>query len=220
MIDPKSDADNQPMRIDIISDVVCPWCIIGYKQLEKAQAATGIPVVVYWHPFELNPEMAEAGEDLLDHVARKYGSTREQSQKARERLAALGAELGFTFNYADDMRMVNSFRAHQLLHWAATQERQHQLKMALFSAYFTDRKNIDDPEVLAAAAEAAGLDPAEAKAVLADARFADQVKKHAAFWTSRGVDGVPTMQFDGRQALVGAQGVETYAMTLAQLSPR
>ena len=212
------DADVQSLRIDIVSDVVCPWCIIGYKQLEKAQATTGVPTVVFWHPFELNPEMTEAGEDLFDHVARKYGSTREQSQRARERLTALGNELGFTFDYADDMRMLNSFRAHQLIHWATRQERQHLLKMALFSAFFTDRRNIDDAAVLADAAAVVDLDPHEAKAVLADARFAKEVRQHEAFWTSRGVDGVPTMIFDGRQALIGAQGVENYANVLTQLA--
>ncbi len=209
-----SDADRGPIRIDIVSDVVCPWCIIGYKQLERAQAQSGIPAVVFWHPFELNPEMAEDGEDLFEHVAAKYGSTREQSLKSRAKLAALGEALGFTFDYADDMRMVNTFRAHQLLHWAASEGRQHQLKIALFGAFFTERKDVSDPEALASIAAGVGLDRGEALSVLAEARFADQVRKHEVFWTSRGVQGVPTMVFDGRQALVGAQGEERYAAML------
>lgn len=218
MTESAEDGGHPPVRIDIVSDVVCPWCIIGYKQLEQAQAASGVPAIVYWHPFELNPEMPDEGEDLFEHVAGKYGSTREQSRKARERLTALGAELGFTFDYADDMRMVNSFRAHQLLHWAGPKGRQHQLKMALFSAFFTGRRDVSDPAVLAQAAAEVGLNRAEAEAVLSDGRFAEQVRKHEAFWASRGVQGVPTMILDGRQALVGAQGVGNYAAVLRTLA--
>ncbi len=102
---------DQPIRIDIVSDVVCPWCIIGYKQLERAIALTGIPAEIAWHPFELNPEMAPEGENLREHLAAKYGTTPDGSRQARARLTALGAELDFTFDYADDMRMVNTFRA-------------------------------------------------------------------------------------------------------------
>ena len=210
-----------PIRIDIVSDVVCPWCIIGYKQLEKAQAEKGLPAVVYWHPFELNPDMADEGEDLFEHVAAKYGSTREQSQKAREKLKALGDDLGFAFNYTDGQRMVNTFRAHQLLHWASKEGAQHQLKMALFNAVFTERRDVHDPEILADIADDVGLDRDQALVILQDARFADQVRKHEEFWTSRGVQGVPTIVFDGRYALVGAQGEENYlAMFEKVLSER
>lgn len=218
MTDVENGNDPPPVRIDIVSDVVCPWCIIGYKQLEKAQAATGVPAVVYWHPFELNPAMPAEGQDLFEHITAKYGSTVEQSRKARERLTTLGAELGFAFDYADDMRMVNTFRAHQLLHWAGVEGRQHQLKMALFDAFFTERKDVNDPEVLIDAAAAAGLDRDQAGAVLADGRFAEQTRRHEAFWTSRGVDGVPTMVFDGKQALIGAQGIENYTAMLTSLT--
>ena len=204
----------QPIRIDIISDVVCPWCIIGYKQLERAQSETGVPAVIYWHPFELNPDMPEEGEDLSDHITAKYGTTPEDGEKARSKLTALGEDLGFTFGYADDMRMVNTFRAHQLLHWTASKGRQHQMKMALFSAYFTDRRNVDDPMVLVDVATSIGLDAKEATSMLSEARFADKVRQHEAFWTSRGVQGVPTMVFEGQHALIGAQGVEGYRKML------
>lgn len=204
----------EAVRIDIVSDVVCPWCVIGYKQLEQAQVETGIPAVLHWHPFELNPEMPEEGEDLFEHVAGKYGTTLDASRKARSKLEALGSELGFRFDYADDMRMVNTFRAHQLLHWAASEGRQHQMKMALFSAYFTDGKDVNDPDVLRDVAERIGLDPTEATAVLDDARFADQVRRHETFWTSRGVQGVPAIVFSGREALLGAQGVDNYRSLL------
>ena len=95
------------VRIDIVSDVVCPWCVIGFKQLEKALELTAIAAEIDWHPFELNPHMAEEGENLREHLAAKYGTTREESIRARARLTELGDELGFTFNYSDDMRMYN-----------------------------------------------------------------------------------------------------------------
>lgn len=202
------------VRIDIVSDVVCPWCVIGYKQLEQAQAETGIPAILHWHPFELNPEMPDEGEDLFEHVAGKYGTTQDDSRKARSKLEGLGSALGFRFHYADGMRMVNTFRAHQILHWAASQGRQHQMKMALFAAYFTDGRNVNDPTVLCGVADHVGLDPEEATAVLNDARFADEVRRHEMFWTSRGVQGVPAILFGGRDALLGAQGVEAYRSML------
>ena len=208
------ESQGQPMRIDIVSDVVCPWCIIGYKQLERAQSETGVPVVVYWHPFELNPDMPEEGEDLSDHITAKYGTTPEDGKEARSKLTALGEELGFTFDYAGDMHMVNTFRAHQLLHWTASKGRQHQMKMALFSAYFTERRNVDAPKVLIDIAAGIGLDAEEARAVLSEARYADKVRQHETFWTSRGVQGVPTMVFEGQRALIGAQGVDAYRSML------
>lgn len=206
----------KPVRIDIVSDVVCPWCIIGYKQLEHAQLAANVPAVVFWHPFELNPNMPEEGQDLFEHVAEKYGSTLEKSREARSNLTELGATLGFAFDYADDMRMVNTFRAHQILHWAATKDQQHQMKMALFEAFFTRRMDVSDSEVLCDMAASQGLDRDEAERVLADARFADDVRQHETFWTSRGVQGVPAMVFNGRQALLGAQGIEAYKSMLQQ----
>lgn len=213
-----SEQNTADLRIDIVSDVVCPWCIVGYRQLEKALALTGLTAGIVWHPFELNPHMGVAGQDLREHLAEKYGTTAEQSAQARDRLSALGTELGFDFNYGDDMRMYNTFRAHQLLHWAGTEGRQHDLKMQLFSAFFTHQRNVDDPDVLADAAEITGLDRGEALAVLADGRYADQVRQQEQFWTSRGIQGVPSMIFNQRHLVSGAQGIENYASILRQLT--
>lgn len=215
-----TDSLASPIRIDIASDVVCPWCIIGYKQLERALAETGVQAEVHWHPFELNPQMPEEGEDLQQHVAAKYGATPDDSRKARERLTAMGAELGFTFDYAGDMKMVNTFRAHQLLHWAGSQGREHEhdLKMALFAAFFTDRKNVNDVEVLADVAASIGLHRDEALAVLRDARFAEPVRTAEQFWTSKGVQGVPAMIFNQKYLVTGAQGIENFASVLRQVS--
>lgn len=206
------------LRLDIISDVVCPWCLIGFKQFEQAMAVTGVSVQVFWHPFELNPDMPPEGENLREHIARKYGTSPEDSVKARARLTQLGADLGFAFNYADDMRMYNTFKAHQLLHWAGTQGRQHDLKMALFGSFFTHRRNVDDPEVLADAAAEIGLDRDAALAVLADGRYAEKIRQEEQFWTSRGIQGVPAMVFNQEHLLVGAQGIENYVTVQRQLT--
>ena len=206
------------IRIDIVSDVVCPWCIIGFKQLEQAVAESGIGVVVHWHPFELNPLMAEEGENLQEHVAAKYGTTPEGSRKARARLTELGASLGFTFDYADDMRMVNTFRAHQLLHWAESLGQGHQMKMALFAAFFTERRNVNDPHVLADVAASIDLDREEALAVLEDGRFAEDVRTREQFWTGHGIQGVPAMIFDRHYLVSGAQGVENYRAFLNKVA--
>ncbi len=210
--------ENRVLRIDIVSDVVCPWCIIGYKQLQQAIADTGIATELEWHPFELNPQMAEEGEDLREHLAAKYGTTPEESVQARAKLSDLGRELGFTFNFTDESRMHNTFKAHQLLHWAGEQERKHDLEMALFAAHFSHGRNIGDVEVLADIAAETGLDRDEAAAVLADGRYAKPVREAEQFWVSKGIRGVPAVIFDLKHLATGAQGVANFTAMLRQLT--
>jgi predicted DsbA family dithiol-disulfide isomerase len=211
-----------PLQVDIVSDVVCPWCIIGYKQLMKALAALPgqFDVTLHWHPFELNPHMPEAGQDLREHIAQKYGSSAQQSQSARARLSALGESLGFTFDYFDGMRMVNTFRAHQLLHWAAGQGLQTQLKLALFEAFFSRRENVNDPALLAEVAGRVGLDSAQASAVLSDARYATAVREEQQYWLERDVHAVPTFYFQQQYLVPGAQEAETFVRLLERIRAR
>ncbi|WP_269585707.1 DsbA family oxidoreductase [Roseibium sp. Sym1] len=209
--------DENVLQIDIVSDVVCPWCIVGFKQLEQAIGETGVSAAIKWHPFELNPEMEEGGENLREHIMRKYGSTAEQSQAARDKLTAIGADLGFDFRFTEDMRMVNTFKAHQLIHWAGPEGKEHPLKMALFRAYFRDGKDLNDHEVLADVAESIGLDRAEALKVLEDGRYADAIRQEEAFWTQNGIHGVPAVIFERRHLITGAQGAENYASIIRQL---
>ena len=208
----------QSLRIDIISDVMCPWCIIGYRQLALALAETGIEHEIHWHPFELNPQMPPEGQDAFEHVAEKYGSTRAQSDESRARMTELGTELGFDFRWSEGFRMHNTFHSHQLLHWADTQGRKHDLKMALFSAHFTDRRDLSDDEVLADIAGEIGLDRAEAAAVLQDQRFAAEVRQVENFWIKQGIRGVPAVVFERQHLVTGAQGVENYSRILEHLS--
>lgn len=218
----QAQAQPLPLTVDIVSDVVCPWCIIGYKQLMKALAALPgeFDVTLRWHPFELNPHMPEEGQNLREHIAQKYGSSAQQSESARARLSALGESLGFTFDYFDGMRMVNTFRAHQLLHWAAEQGRQTPLKLALFEAFFTRREDVNDPSVLAAVAGRAGLDSAQAGAVIADSRFASAVREDEALWLERDVHAVPTFYFQQQFMVPGAQEAESFVRLLQKIRAR
>ncbi|MBQ0760670.1 MAG: putative DsbA family dithiol-disulfide isomerase [Zhongshania sp.] len=206
------------LRIDIVSDVVCPWCVIGYRQLATALEASGTPHEIHWHPFELNPNMPTEGQNLQDHVAEKYGTTKAQSADSRVRMTEVGAEVGFEFHFAGDMRMHNTFNVHQLLHWANQQERTHDLKQALFTAHFTHGRNLSDDSVLADVAAEIGLDRSEALAVLEDQRFAADVRAAEKVWLDEGIQGVPAMIFNNRHLITGAQGVENYSRVLQELT--
>jgi len=214
-----TDSQSMPLRIDLVSDVVCPWCIIGYKQFRKAldERSDQIDLELHWHPFELNPQMPAEGQDLREHLAGKYGTTPEQSRAARERLTSIGESLGFEFNYSDDMRMVNTFRAHQLLHWAGEQGRQTELKMALFEAFFNRGEDVSEDGVLVAAAERAGLDGDEAAAVLGDARYAQAVREDQRQWLEQGIQAVPTFVINQQYMVQGAQEAEAFGRMMDKL---
>ena len=208
-----------PLKVDIVSDVVCPWCIIGYKQLMKALDAVSnrFEASIHWHPFELNPDMPPEGQDLREHIAMKYGTSPSQSGGARTRLTELGESLGFTFDYHDDMRMVNTFRAHQLLHWAGLKGAQTALKLALFSAFFSERKDVSQTDVLVDAAVGVGLDGAEARALLEDGRYAADVRQEQGHWLEREVYAVPTFFFQDRFPVPGAQEAATFERVLNKI---
>lgn len=209
-------ADAVPLRIDIVSDVVCPWCIIGLKQVEKALTLIGqdIAAETYWHPFELNPNMPPEGEDTAEHIARKYGSTPEQSRANRNRLSDIGNSVGFAFHYGEGMRIYNTFNAHKLLTifgsergWRA----QTALKMALFTAYFQERRDVSDIDVLCDIAEAQGMDRTIALAWIHDAALTTSVRAEMAHWTDQNITGVPAIIFDQKYMVPGAQSAETFA---------
>lgn len=205
--------DPNAIRIDIVSDVVCPWCIVGYRRLKPAMDAVsdGVAFTLRWHPFELNPAMPPEGQNLGQHIQQKYGSTPEQSQANRQRLTDLGADLGFEFRFTGESRIYNTFKAHQLLHWAGEQGRDTDLKLALFDAYFTDQKNVSDDAVLLDTIAGIGLDRDEAAAVLADQRFAETVRNQENYWLSQGIQGVPAFIFNSRYLVSGAQDTAVFA---------
>ena len=208
---------SQPIRVDIVSDVVCPWCIIGFLQLQAACSATRIGCEVHWHPFELNPGMPEAGQNVAEHLAEKYGTTPEQSRANRDGLVQLGASLGYTFAFSGNTLIHNTFRAHQLIRMAGHQGKAHQMKLALFQAHFTNNRNINDPDILADIAGSTGLARDAVLKALEDGTYAAEVREEQSFWAEQGISGVPTMIFDAQYMLTGAQGAENYGRILQKV---
>ena len=213
-------SSEKPLRIDIVSDVVCPWCVIGYRQLAEALKQTNTAHEIHWHPFELNPNMPAEGQNMREHIMEKYGSSEQESEASRTRLMEAGNDVGFTFNFNDDTRMHNTFNLHQLLHWADQQapSHMHELKQALFAAHFTDGRNISDIAVLADIVAEIGLNRDEALAVLADQRFAKEVRAAEQHWQQQGIQSVPAVIFNERHLVSGAQGVENFTNILQQLA--
>jgi predicted DsbA family dithiol-disulfide isomerase len=210
----------KPMKIDFVSDVVCPWCVIGLGGLEAALARVGdlVDATITFQPFELNPNMPPEGQNLREHVFEKYGATPEQSAANREQIRARAAEVGFTMATTPDSRIYNTFDAHRLLHWAGLEGRQLQLKHALFEAYFTRGENPSDHEVLVAAAERAGLDPAAAREVLASGRFADHVRNLERQWWEAGISSVPAVIINEKYLISGGQPAATFERALRSIA--
>lgn len=217
----KISAESLPtLRIDIVSDVMCPWCVIGYLGLQQALEIlqNELNVDVHWQPFELNPHMPVEGQELGEHIKEKYGSTAEQSQSNRDHIVALGANLGFEFNFAEGKRIVNTFNAHQLLHWAGeTSDQQTVLKMALLEAYFKQGRDVSNIDVLAAIATEQGLDGLLAKQLLVDQVYAGDVRAIQAKWPSLGISAVPTFIFDDQYMISGGQPVEAFVQGLREM---
>lgn len=209
----------EKLKLDIISDVVCPWCIVGFNHLNAAIEELGIEdkVEIQWQPFELNPDMPAEGEELTAHIARKYGSSKEDSEKARANITQAGAKYGFQFNYFDGMKIVNTFEAHVLLHYAEQIGKQMALKLRLFEAFFTEQKDISQKQVLLQEAAAVGITEEQALAALNNDEFKQQVRALQQQWRQLGVSGVPTVVFNRTSALTGAQPQETFTQVLQEL---
>lgn len=214
-----------PLRIDFVSDVSCPWCAIGLASLEQALAQVqgdGIRAELHFQPFELNPQMAPEGEDVGEHLTRKYGSSAEQQAQIRETIRQRGAAVGFAFSPDGRGRIWNTFDAHRLLHWAGEEGapgQQHALKKALMEAHHGRAESPADPEVLLRAAAQAGLDAERARAVLADSdEFADAVREQEQFYTGNGIRSVPAVIINQRHLISGGQPVEVFERALRQIA--
>jgi len=210
----------KPLTIDFISDVVCPWCVIGLGELETALARMGEEVapVFRFQPFELNPAMPPEGQNVAEHILQKYGSTPAQSAGTRNMIKERAAARGFTMNSSADSRIYNTFDAHRLLHWAGEQGKQIELKRALFDAYFTEQSNVSAEDVLVAAAEKAGLDGAEARAVLTSGRYAEHVRAAENAWHEAGISSVPTIVFNEKYMVSGGQPADVFERVLRKIT--
>ena len=210
------------VRIDFVSDVVCPWCAVGLKSLEQALSRLDgrVAADIHFRPFELNPQMAPEGEDIVEHLQRKYGSTPEQIARNGEAIRARGAALGFEFNMDKRRRTYNTFDAHRLLHWAESEGTQPQraLKHALLTAYFTRGENVSEREVLLRAAAAAGLPVARAREILFSDEYADDVRAQQRFYLRNGIQGVPAVVVNERHLISGGQPPEVFESALRQIA--
>ncbi|MGK5033817.1 DsbA family oxidoreductase [Janthinobacterium sp. LB3P118] len=208
-----------PIRIDFVSDVSCPWCVIGLKSLEQAldKLQGTVQADIHFQPFELNANMPPEGEDIGEHIARKYGSTPEQMAQSREAIRARGEQLGFTFSMDKRGRIYNTFDAHRLLHWAGIEGRQKALKMALFDAYFTQGQNPSSHEVLLKVAGEVGLDTVKAAEVLASNAYADEVRAQEQLYQQNGINSVPAVIINERHLISGGQPPEVFEQALRQI---
>jgi predicted DsbA family dithiol-disulfide isomerase len=211
-----------PIKIDFVSDVSCPWCVIGLKALGIAldRLHDQVEAEIHFQPFELNPQMPAEGQEINEHLSQKYGSTPEQLAQTREAIRLRGAALGFEFGIGKRDRIYNTFDAHRLLHWAGQEGapgQQKALKMALFSAYFTAGESPASHDVLCRLAEQVGLDPLRARALLASDTYAAQVREKESFYTRQGIHSVPAVIINERHLISGGQPPEAFEQALRQL---
>ncbi|MEZ5647185.1 MAG: DsbA family oxidoreductase [Burkholderiaceae bacterium] len=211
------------LRIDFVSDIACPWCAIGLSALERAlQRLDGqVNAELHFQPFELNPQMGPEGEDISEHLTRKYGSTTEQQAQIRATIGERGAQEGFVFKAEGRGRIWNTFDAHRLLHWAGLEGAagsQHALKKALLVAYHGRAESPAEHEVLLACVREAGLDEARAQAILAGDEFADDVRAREQFYTGNGIHSVPAVIINERHLISGGHPSESFEQALRQIA--
>lgn len=201
------------LTIDVISDVICPWCFIGKRRLERALA--GRPATVRWHPFQLNPDMPREGIERREYRTRKFGSW-ERSQQLDAQVAEAGRGEGLAFNFDRQSRTPNTLDPHRVIWLAGGKGVQNAVAEALFLAYFTDGRDLSDRTTLAEVVAGAGLDRAEVDELLAGDMGLDVVKAGEERARRLGVSGVPFFIVNGRVALSGAQPPELFRQAFEQ----
>ena len=206
------------MKLQFVSDVACPWCAIGLNSLEIALKRIGDDAAVDLEvePFELNPDMPPEGEDVLEYVARKYGSSAPELAARNALIRERGAAVGFTFGQRT--RIWNTFDAHRLLHWAGFEGRKRELKHALLAAYHTRGENPGSREVLLRVATEVGLDVERARVVLDSGEYGAEVRERIRHWQQLGIHSVPSIVVDGRYLIQGGQPPEVFEQALRQLA--
>ena len=211
-----------PLKIDFVSDIACPWCAVGLASLQRAlaQSADAVQATLHFQPFELNPDMPPGGEEINEHLARKYGGTPAQFEANRAAIRERGAAVGFSFNPAGRGRIYNTFNAHRLLHWAGQQgdDQQLALKRALLEAYHGRSEAVEQDDVLLAAVKKAGLDEARAQEILASDEFAAEVRAAERHYQQAGISSVPAVIINDRHLISGGQPPEVFEQALRQLA--
>ncbi len=214
--------NTEKIKIDIVSDVVCPWCAIGFKRLSVAISELKLEnqVEISWHPFELNPEMPREGQNADKYLMNKYNLSEEKLKQTRNNMTQLGKETGFKFDYFKEMKKVNTFNSHILLAYAKEFDKQTELKVRLQNAYFGERKDVSNREVLEEEVKAVGLNTQEAMKRLDDPKAIKAVEDEEKFWRDQGVYAIPTVIFNNQIAQVGASETKTYKEILTELSKK
>jgi predicted DsbA family dithiol-disulfide isomerase len=207
-----------PVKIDVWSDVACPWCYIGKRKFEAGAAASGVPVEIEYHSFELSPDTpvdfeGTAAEFLSGHK----GIPVSQAKAMTDQVSAIAAEVGLDYHY-DEIHHTKTLLAHELSHFAKANGKQLDVTEALFKAYFIDGGHIGHIDELVAVAESVGLEGAEARAALEDHRYADDVQTDLAQAIAYGIRGVPFFVIDGKYGVSGAQSPEVFAGALTQVA--
>ena len=206
------------IKLDIISDPICPWCYIGKTLLDQALAQRpGHPFAIEWHPFQLNPDMPSGGMDRGEYLEAKFGG-REGAAKAYAPVLERAEQAGLNIDFAAIKRTPNTLNAHRLLHWAGIEERQDKMAMALFAAYFDEGRDIGDHEVLADVADSLDMDGAMILRLLDTTADLADIRARDAQFREMGVTGVPTFIVGGQQAVPGCQPAELWLQVIDELT--
>lgn len=207
----------QTVKLDIMSDPICPWCYIGKTHLDKALAAIpDHPFVIEWHPFQLNPDMPDAGMDRREYLERKFGG-KEGAVRAYAPVVENAGNAGLTIDFEGMKRTPNTLDAHRLIHWAGIEGKQNAIVDALFEAYFVQARDIGDPEVLADIADSQGMDAAVVMKLLKSDADREDIRNRDTHSREMGVNSVPTFIVANQHAVPGAQPPEMWEKVISEI---
>lgn len=206
-----------PIKLDVLSDPICPWCYIGKTHLDKALAAEeDHPFVIEWHPFQLNPDMPEDGMDRRTYLENKFGG-KDGAIRVYGQIAQHAEDAGIEIDFAAIKKTPNTVNAHRLIHWAGIEGKQNDVVDALFSAYFKEGRDIGDIETLADIADNAGMDAAVVTRLLKSDEDKQSIRDRDAHSRQMGVNSVPTFIVGSRHAVPGAQPPELWQKVIKEL---
>lgn len=207
-----------PLKIDIWSDVQCPWCYIGKRKFEKAVELFGQPVEIEYHSFELSPDTpVDFVGTPVDYLCEKKGLSPEQVHQMLERVTGIASEVGLEYHF-ENVKQTNTVLAHELLHYAKNQGKQSEMKERLLKAYFVEGVHVGKIDQLVELATEVGLDPAQVRAALEDHTFLPAVKADMAQAQAYGINGVPFYVIEGKYGISGAQAPENFLAALEEAS--
>jgi predicted DsbA family dithiol-disulfide isomerase len=210
--------NQQPVRIDVVSDVVCPWCFIGKHRLEAAlKLKPGIPVEVHWRPYFLNDWIPREGISREEYLTTKFGSP-ERYKGIAQRVSQAASAEGLTYASDKMKRQPNTLDCHRLIRWAEGVGKAAEMKQKLMDLYFTEGADLTDRETLVKAAADVGLDPDQVRAALASDQDVEQIEREAQSAKEAGIEGVPCFIFGGKFAVSGAQAPEYLAEAIERIA--